>query len=182
MYIEIDLRWSRMLSFNNTRSVIYIINRAMSCLCVCWRHKDMIKDTRSVCHSRTVSLRGDTWSACHLTSEKIPGLSVTSKTLGRCTPSSASRIQIPQGCCSPWAPHISFFGQTGMEGWWIKTKFRWKARIQIRGCCTPRTPTLPQPPASLFRSNRYGVLYYEKPNLDSGCCTPLEKISGLSVT
>ena len=70
-----------------------------------------------VCLSpQKLSLRKDTWSVCHLTSEKIPGLSVTSKTLGRCTLSSASRIQI-HGFCSPPIPGISFFDQTGgMEG------------------------------------------------------------------
>ena len=126
-----------------------------------------------VCLSpKKLSLRKDRWSVCHLTSEKIHGLSVTSKTLGRCTPSSASRIQI-QGLCSPHPPHLFFHAKKGMEGW-IKTKFRLKTRIQIRGRCTPRTPALPQPPTSLFRSNRYGVLN-EKSNLDSGCCTPIRK-------
>ena len=52
----------------------------------------------------------------------------------------------------PDPPHLFFHAKKvwrQMEGW-IKTKFRWKIRIQIRGRCTPRTPRTTSTPHIYF--------------------------------
>ena len=136
----------------------------------------MRKDTRSVCH-----LKNSHW-------EKIPSLSVTSplkryliclspqKLWGAAPRPLLQEFRFRDVAQPPDPPHLFFHAKKvwrQMEGW-IKTKFRWKIRIQIRGRCTPRTPRTTSTPTSLFRSNRYGVLN-KKTNLDSGVLHPIRK-------
>ena len=140
------------------------------CLCVCVLMSQRYEKRYPVCLSpKKFSLRKrylvclsphfwkDTWSVCHL------------KNSGALHPVLCFN-NIDSGMLQPPTPTSLFSCKKDMEGW-IKTKFTCSDSGALH---PPKPPVLPQPPTSLFRSNRYGVLN-EKPNLDSGVLHPIRK-------